>query len=482
MRQLGRGVPWVCGNCRAINQQRWSRCYACRAPRALAVDPGSAAAPIPVTDRTPPERLAEIARGAGAKYRRSRLWATIAESAIVAVTALQIVRLVAFVQAPEILEKPVVRATSDITIDVFGALYGIQLVAWVLGFIAWGLWLRRVIGNVPALGGGWTRSSPGDALLSSIIPIYNVYYSAGVLREALERLSPKGKARTGLLAAWWLTLLIAVLPQVPALPGPAIVVRVAYEVIGGLLVAALSEVTGSLWNAATVIVTLSTGLLVLAAGLALTLIEHVQRLQSVRAEELGLESMARSTTAIVGADLVSPQHAAMIPAGGWNPVAARTPDPAEDLSAPPGLLPLAEPPRRDDHPLAPELPELGPHAAEVEPFIESLGMMNRDEAGRVHRQGLASGAGGGSRWASLDRQLDAAATASGLEPARLEAQRRATRASARSDARFGNRYVIADECAGVWAAVLVLRDHLDRATAAMAFEPWEDVLVRPEWL
>jgi hypothetical protein len=30
--------------------------------------------------------------------------------------------------------------------------------------------------------------------------------------------------------------------------------------------------------------------------------------------------------------------------------------------------------------------------------------------------------------------------------------------------------------------VLVLRDHLPAASAALAFEPWKDVLQAPEWL
>jgi hypothetical protein len=471
-------IGWVCGNCRAINDRRSSRCYSCRAPRVLAVDPLSGISPIQAGDRTPPAQLASIARKAGATYRSSALRAIFVILGIVVVTGVHVARLgplVGMFAIAQRLDAGQV-AASDVSSVTKAAVSSGQLLiaeggAWLLAFVAWGMWLSRVVANVPALGGGWTRSSAREAFLSSIVPVYNLFWMTAAVRDAVARLSPPRTARDGLVSAWWITLAVAVLPGLGLFPGPLFQIRLAVQAVGfvlGLLILATGiPITLTLAYAA-----IYTLLLIPAALLAFAVVRHIENLQSARVAAL---EPVRPDGAISAAPLAAAPIAVGAAKLGAQSLLGDEVRPADSSPLPDAL-------RAGEHPSLPEPPELGPHAAEVEAFIESLGIMNRDEAGRVHRQGLASGAGGGSRWASLDRQVDSAAAASGLGPARLEAQRRATRASARSDARLGNRYVIADECAGVWAAVLVLRDHLPRPTAAMAFEPWEDVLVRPEWL
>jgi hypothetical protein len=469
---MGRDVGWVCGNCRAINR-RSSRCYSCRAPRALAVDPRSGISPIQAGDRSAPAELARIAREGGATYRSSALRAAFVEMTIIVVTGLHLARLGPVIGLVPLMQRWDAGEFTAANYQVFNALGATQsallvgeLIAWVFAFIAWGAWLSRVLANVPALGGGWTRSSPREAFFSSVIPFYNLFWMPAAVRDAVARLSAPGTARDGLVSAWWLTLVSAGLPLLRLLPGPRFRIRLGFQAAEFLLIVLFVGGTRIPFTLTNLYVALVYVILLLpAALLAIAVVQHIEKLQSARVVALA--------SAAPGAPSTTPRVAA-------TPLAAM-PELGDKVPAA-GISPSPDSPGSGEDSPVPELPELGPHAAEVEGFIQSLGMMNRDEAGRVHRQGLASGAAGGSRWASLDRQLDAAAAASGLGPARLEARRRATRASARSDARLGNRYVIADECAGVWAAVLVLRDHLDRATAAMAFEPWEDVLVQPEWL
>lgn len=468
---MARDVGWVCGNCRAINDRRSSRCYSCRAPRALAVDAAAAtASSAPISDRARPDEQAKIAREGGATYRSSALLAIFVELAIVVVTALHVARLGPLIQLlPAFgqfdagdfasIDQATVRGaalTSAILLAAEGA-------AWILGFIAWGAWLSRVVANVPALGAGWTRASPREAFLSSIVPIYNLFWMPAAVRDAAARLSSPKPAPQGLVSAWWLTLVIAVLPGLGLIPGPLWGIRLVFQVVGFVL----SYLIFTLPNPYTLSLLYGAAYTLLLLPAALLAFAVVLRLEALQEAKLAAQGASNAV------EPGRPTHALTPAASAAGAVDARQPV---------AFITRSEQPRRVEVAPSPDLPDLGQHTSEVEAFIASLGMMNRDEAGRVHRQGLASGAGGGSRWASLDRQLDGAAVASGLGPARLEAQRRATRASARSDARLGNRYVIADECAGVWAAVLVLRDHLPRATAAMAFEPWEDVLVRPAWL
>jgi Domain of unknown function (DUF4328) len=474
MEGMGRDVGWVCGNCRAINDRRSSRCYSCRAPRALAVDPRSGISPIQAGAHTPPSELASTARKAGATYSSTALRATVVVASIIVVTGLHLSRLGPVTGMFAIAQRWDAREFTAANDRAFNALAGteaaltlVELIAWAFAFIAWGAWLSRVVANVPALGGGWTRTSPREAFFSSIIPIYNLFWMPAAVRDAVARLSAPGTARDGLVSAWWLALVSAVLPLLRLLPGAGFRVRFAFQVGEFLLFVLFLVATRIPFTLTLVYVALVYVIFLLpAALLAIALVRHIEKLQSARVA--ALRSGALSAEATTAPPVAAITVAAM--AEPPNPVRA------------PGVPPLSEPSRRDEQDPFPGLVDLGPHSPEVGEFIESLGMMNRDEASRVHRQGLASGAGGGARWASVDRQLDAAAATSGLGSARVEAQRRAERASARSDARVGNRFVIEDECAGVWAAVLVLRDHLDRATAAMAFEPWENVLVAPDWL
>lgn len=132
--------------------------------------------------------------------------------------------------------------------------------------------------------------------------------------------------------------------------------------------------------------------------------------------------------------------------------------------------------------IPPEPVDYGGHRDEVEAFIASLGQMNAAEVANVHQRGLASGAHTSPRWAEVASQIVAQASVHHLELGRIAAQRRASQASAASSGRSGNQWVVTDYCAGVWAEVLVLRDHLPRQIVATAFEPWQDVLQAPDWL
>jgi hypothetical protein len=132
--------------------------------------------------------------------------------------------------------------------------------------------------------------------------------------------------------------------------------------------------------------------------------------------------------------------------------------------------------------IPPEPVDYGGHRDEVDAFIESVGAMDRAEVARVARQGVASGATMSRRWAEVEAHLAYAAAQNGLEIGRIAARHRADAASRSSVGRMGNGSVMTDFCAGVWAEVIVLRDHLETRIVDVAFEPWQGVLAPADWM
>ena len=471
---MARAVPWVCGVCRAVNQPRWSRCYSCRAPRTMELDPARPTTSARITARTSPDELARLAREAGSTYRSASIWAIVVTFAIVVVTGLHVAKVGPLLQLIPVFgqldagDVASIDASLLTTARFSSALLTLAEVgAWLLAFFAWGAWLSRVVANVPALGGGWTRSSPREAFLSSIVPLYNLFWMPSAVRDAVVRLSRGTTPRNDLISGWWLTLVIAVLPGLGLIPGPLFAIRLAVQTVGFVLVVVAFLVSTTPFTIMGWYSVAYTLLLVPAALLAVAVVGHVQALQAARVAELASEASAKSPRATSIPTVALP--------------VASAPALAETVDGSGGAEP-ARPASGTAAAQVDDILDLGPHAAELEAFIETLGLVNRDEVGRVHRQGLSSGLAGGTRGAILTRALDAAAAASQWHVARDEARSLASRASARSPGRVSNRYMVADECAGLWAEVIVLRDHLPLEAMELAFEPWQDVLVRPAWL
>jgi hypothetical protein len=276
-------IPWVCGNCRSINPEGTSRCYSCRAPRALAVTAEDRGVAIKVDPQASPAQAAKIARQGGATYRSSATRALIVQLLIVAVTLVSLLEIA-------VLEATLVSLASETASDadlaasgrILLLLLGGEFVAWIVAFIAWGAWLSRVVSNVPALGGGWPRSSSDAAFVSAIVPGYNLYSATSILRDAMVRLSEAGKARMGLLTAWWIFLLLAILPIVGLIPGPIFLIRLGYRLLIDLVVGLVSAITHSDLSASLVANAVNGLLLLIAATLAILLVNHIEGLQDAR--------------------------------------------------------------------------------------------------------------------------------------------------------------------------------------------------------
>jgi len=251
----------------------------------MALDPASTAAPIRITEKTPAAEHSKLAQQAGATYEASAGRARVLEIAIIVVTVLSSVEVIA-------LDFIATRLSID---DETGLVRGLlvliglvllELVAWVAALVAWGAWLSRVVANVPILGGGWPKSTPREAFVASIIPLYNLYWSASVVRDVITRLAPAGKARTGLITAWWLTLILSVLPALGLIPSPFFVFRIAYIVVANLITTTIEAIVGSPLNASLIVNVINAVLLIVAASLALQIVGYVEELQAARRSEV----------------------------------------------------------------------------------------------------------------------------------------------------------------------------------------------------
>jgi Domain of unknown function (DUF4328) len=289
--------PWVCGNCRSVNREGDSRCYSCRTPKALALNP-EAREPLRRPGEGPdvtPAQQATTARSLGARYGDTAVLALIAQGAVLLVTAITLARAVmtilALRNAEGILALGPDATPEDITtaLDQLSLLLVLRYVvlgAWIVGLVAWGAWLARVVANVPALGGGWTAETPRFAFISTLIPGGNLYWTTSTMRQAIVALSPKNKAGLGLITAWWLALtpMLILLLNVGPL---GYVRRIVEAVISTVLLILSGGGVEAIVDATILAEVVGAVLLVAAALLAVALIQQIERLQADRRATLG---------------------------------------------------------------------------------------------------------------------------------------------------------------------------------------------------
>jgi Domain of unknown function (DUF4328) len=289
--------PWVCGNCRSLNREGDARCYSCRTPRALALDPDARepARRPPDAAAATPAAQASTARSLGARYATTTGLALAVQLAVLVVTTLTLARAVMTILTVRNLES-LQALGPDATIDSIGAavdqvqlllvLRYVVLGAWIVGLVAWGAWLARVVANVPALGGGWTAETPRFAFLSTLIPGGNLYWTTSTMRQAIVALSPKDQAGLGLITAWWLALtpMLILLLNIGPL---GYVRRIVETVISTVLLILSGGDLRALLDATTLSELVGAALLVAAALLAVALVQQIERLQAERREALG---------------------------------------------------------------------------------------------------------------------------------------------------------------------------------------------------
>lgn len=273
--------PWVCGNCRSVNRAGDTRCYSCRVPRTLALDPNAREAPArKLAADTTPDKQAAAARELGAALHDTSALATIAQAAVLLVAAVTLARVVAVVRFLLGLDIAVLDPAAAVAeAQALALLLYVDLGAWLLGLVAWGAWLGRIVGNIPGLGGGWPHATPRSAFLTTLIPGGNLYWTTSIMREALTALSPAGAPRLGVITAWWLTLTPAAILLLGV--GPLRFVRSIAEGVLAVLLA-LGGDPDPLVTTVVIVELLGAVFLVAAAALAILLVQTLERLQAER--------------------------------------------------------------------------------------------------------------------------------------------------------------------------------------------------------
>ncbi|MCI0345319.1 MAG: DUF4328 domain-containing protein [Chloroflexi bacterium] len=229
---------WVCGDCKSVNPMRSGRCYKCRAPRPPAGEEMAAAAasaleaePAPprVIKTLDPERVA--ASGFGQPTPRpERIRPEVSPSAAAAINptarlstvpaaVLGIALLIGVLGLRLLLTRSSIASLEGLLAvgepppeeaTLVGALGIVFPLLGVLAIAGLGFWAYRVMTNVPLLGGGWPRFTPGQAFLEHVIPGWNVLRTPGVYRDIQTRLSEDGGANDLLLVGWVLINIAAV--------------------------------------------------------------------------------------------------------------------------------------------------------------------------------------------------------------------------------------------------------------------------------
>ncbi len=199
---------WVCGSCHSINRQRGNKCYKCSATQAKAATGEMA---------TLRQEQAVVSRTVFA-YRPA--WALMFAAAmfLVILAGIHLASIPFSLEAQRFVsgQLDVLAAGGTINEAAFKAriaesnLFGlIRLAVVVPSLLFFAAWLSRVVGNVPALGGGVPGTSPGRAFVSTLIPLVNLKTVPGTVQDVLYRLDPKAGglimvaiAWVGLVASW----------------------------------------------------------------------------------------------------------------------------------------------------------------------------------------------------------------------------------------------------------------------------------------
>jgi hypothetical protein len=192
---------WVCGRCRSINPLSRGRCYRCNTPIEVA-----AAKP---EDLTVQHR--EVEHTPTGVYRSSETLAVLVSVATVAFIFATLVALWINWSATDLRAAGEAEAARLLLADRLPVL-ALAPITGAVALVSYGLWIRRVVENLPALGVGYSRVSPNWAFLEPLIPGFNFYALPTRIAEAIEKLGPHPWA-TPLLG---LAIIIALGPAIAA--------------------------------------------------------------------------------------------------------------------------------------------------------------------------------------------------------------------------------------------------------------------------
>ena len=273
---------WVCGTCHSINRQRSARCYKCGAEQATAATGEMA---------THRQEQAIAIRHVVA-YRPAAALGIAAAIFLLGLAAVSIAEAIDSVRtSPLVLDQlDLLKRTGQFEEAGFAALekssetIGLVRLAIILPtLLFFGIWLSRVVANVPALGGGIPGTSPWRAFFTTLVPGLNLRTVPGTIQDVLYRLDPKAGGFFMVAIAWigivgsWIISVIAT---------RYLSVRVVFDIRNAsTLDEAIDSVRG-LVNAAFVIDVLTAVLTALGALVLILVMIRIERRSAARDAEI----------------------------------------------------------------------------------------------------------------------------------------------------------------------------------------------------
>lgn len=168
---------WICSNCRSVNPLSRGRCYKCSTPIEVAA--------------ARPEDLAFVHQDKAPEptgtFRSAETFAVAVTVAVVAFIFATFVALWTNWTATDLRAAGEEEAAATLLADRL-PLLALAPLCGVLALLAFGMWIRRVVGNLPALGAGHSRVSPTWAFFEPLIPGFNVYAIPTRMAEAITKL------------------------------------------------------------------------------------------------------------------------------------------------------------------------------------------------------------------------------------------------------------------------------------------------------
>jgi hypothetical protein len=195
---------WVCSACKSINRQRDTRCYKCSAKVTQAM-----------ADTGPSLRVeSAVANRQVRGYAPAWPFAVLASVLIIAVIGLGlylVLEQASSIGAVKTAFAAALTAGNEGAIDSLVTAESrrladpatARLLLLLLSVVAFGVWLARVMRNIPALGGGTPATATWKALVYPMIPILNLVKVPGMIQDALYRVDPKAGGFFMVVIAWF---------------------------------------------------------------------------------------------------------------------------------------------------------------------------------------------------------------------------------------------------------------------------------------
>lgn len=188
---------WICRQCRSINSIGSNRCYRCHTPIEVA-----AAKPEDLTihhQEGPPPVVGV--------YRGSELRAVLVSVAVIAFIAAMLA--VAWISWQIVdLRAAGEPVPADGLLSLLWPALAVAVGIGVVALATYGLWIRRVVSNLPALGLGYARVGPTWAFFEVMLPGFNFF----AIPARLAEVTKKAGGHPRVLPLLGLALLLPVIP------------------------------------------------------------------------------------------------------------------------------------------------------------------------------------------------------------------------------------------------------------------------------